>query len=85
MKPQDSLSFDPRLDELKLLSNIGVVYLFWFVASFIFTIPKPTKAARTWIAIIGIGALVLEICLCVTESSLPTWMPSTMTEHELSK
>ena len=80
---REALAFDPRLDELKLLSGIGVVYLFWFVTTFIFTAPKGARAARTWIAIAGIGALVMEVTLCLTDTALPTWLPTTMTEQEL--
>ena len=80
---KESLAFDPRLDELKLLSSTGIVYLFWFVSSFIFTSFKAAQPARTWIAIVGIAALVLEVTFCLTESSLPTWMPPTLTEQEL--
>ena len=80
---KEALKFDPRLDELKLLSGIGVVYLFWFVATFVFTAPKGARAARTWIAIVGIAALVTEVTLCLTDTALPTWLPATMTEQEL--
>lgn len=80
---KDSLAFDPRLDELKLLSSIGVVYLYWMVTTYIFTLPIASRACRTWIAILGIALLVLEISLCLTESSLPSWMPPALTEHEL--
>lgn len=81
----ESLAFDPRLDELKLLSGLGAVYLFWIVSTYIFTIPIAARASRTWIAIFGIGLLVLEISLCLTESSLPDWMPATLTEQELMR
>mmetsp|Transcript_5143 Transcript_5143/g.5278 ORF Transcript_5143/g.5278 Transcript_5143/m.5278 type:complete len:332 (+) Transcript_5143:143-1138(+) len=81
----ESLAFDPRLDELKLLSSLGAVYLFWIVSTYIFTIPIAARASRTWIAVFGIGLLVLEISLCLTESSLPEWMPATLTEQELMR
>jgi hypothetical protein len=79
----ESLAFDPRLDELKLLSTLSALYLYWLVATYIITIPIAGKASRTWIAIFGIGVVILEISLCLTESSLPSWTPSTLTEHEL--
>ena len=79
----ESLAFDPRLDELKLLSTLSAVYLYWLVATYIITIPIAGKASRTWIAIFGIGVVILEISLCLTESSLPSWTPSTLTEYEL--
>lgn len=82
---KDSLAFDPRLDELKLLSSLGSVYLFWIVSSFIFTSPIAARGGRTWIGIFGIIALVLELSLCLTQLSMPSWMPSTLTEQELMK
>jgi hypothetical protein len=81
----DSLAFDPRLDELKLLSSLAAVYLFWLVSTYIVTIPIGSRAARTWVAIFGIGVLILEISLCLTESSLPSWTPATLTEQELMR
>ena len=79
----ESLLFDPRLDELKLLSSLAALYLYWIVSTYILTIPIAARASRTWIAIFGIGVLALEISLCLTESSLPSWMPATLTEQEL--
>ena len=81
----ESVAFDPRLDELKLLSSLAAVYLFWIVSTYILTIPVASRASRTWIAIVGIGMLVLEISLCLTESTLPGWMPATLTEQELMR
>ena len=81
----ESLAFDPRLDELKLLSGLAAVYLFWVVSTYILTIPIASRASRTWIAIVGIAMLFLEISLCLTESTLPSWMPATLTEQELMR
>lgn len=81
----ESLAFDPRLDELKLLSSLAAVYLFWLVSTYIITIPAPAKASRTWVSIFCIGVLVVEVSLCLTESSLPNWTPATLTEQELMR
>lgn len=78
----ESLLFDPRLDELKLLSGLAGLYLYWIVATYILTVPVAARASRTWIALFGIGVLALEIFLCLTESSLPSWMPAALTEQE---
>jgi len=78
-----SLSFDPRQDELKLLSGVGVAYLFWIVTAYISTMPIAARASRTWVAIVGIVILVIEVALCLTESTIPSWMPKYMTEAEL--
>jgi hypothetical protein len=80
---KESLAFDPRLDELKLLSSVAVAYLFWAVCIFVYTIPVAARASRTWLTIIAIACLILEVTLCLTETSLPGWMPATMTEQEL--
>jgi hypothetical protein len=82
---KDSLAFDPRLDELKLISSLGSVYLFWIVSSSIFTFPIAARGARSWILIFGIIALVLELSLCLTQLSMPSWMPLSLTEQELMK
>lgn len=79
----DSLSFDPRHDELKLLSSIGAAYIFWLVAIFVTTVPSGSHASRTWASLIGIGILVLEVCMCLTETAIPSWFPSHLTEAEL--
>lgn len=78
-----NLKFDPRQDELKLLSGVASVYILWLVITFIFTSPIGARASRIWIAIVGIIMLIVEVSLCLTESSLPNWMPGTLTEFEL--
>jgi hypothetical protein len=80
---EDDLAFDPRHDELKLLSSMTTSYIWWIVATFIFTAPAGAKVCRTWMAIIGIIMLITEVTLTVTESSLPKWMGKTLTENEL--
>jgi hypothetical protein len=82
---EESLQFDPRHDELKLLSGLGVKYIFWIVCAYIFTLPVAARASRTWIAIVGVVMLIVEVSLCLTESAIPKWMPSTMTEQELMR
>lgn len=80
----DSLSFDPRHDELKLLSSISAAYISWLVAIFVTTVPHGSRASRTWASIVGVAMLVLEVCLCLTETAIPTWFPSShVTEAEL--
>jgi hypothetical protein len=74
--------FDPRLDELKLLSSIAVLYVYWAVCVYIMTLPYGARACRTWIAILGIAMLIVEATLSLTESSLPQWMPHQLTEYE---
>lgn len=80
---EDNIAFDPRHDELKLLAGMTATYIWWIVATFIFTAPVGARACRTWVAIIGISMLIAEVTLTVTESTLPKWMPATLTENEL--
>jgi hypothetical protein len=80
---EGSVAFDPRQDELKLIGSMAAVYLFWIIVSYLMTMPKAARACRTWLAIIGIAMLVLEVMLCLTESTIPSFFPGSMTEHEL--
>ena len=80
-----ALDFDPRSDELKLLVGLGIVYLFWGVVVYVATFPKGARACRTWVTIVLIAMAIGEVFLCLTETTLPTWMPGTTTEHEFVK
>lgn len=79
----DSLEFDPRKDELKLISDVAVQYLFWAVTGYVMTIPAGARASRTWIMILGVVMLAVEVSFKLTETALPVWAPENMTEHEL--
>jgi len=78
-----TLEFDPRKDEMKLISDIAVVYLFWIVLGYVMTLPMGARASRTWLMILGVLVLALEVCFCLTETALPEWAPETLTESEL--
>jgi hypothetical protein len=79
-----SANFDPRKDEMKLISDIIIKYVFWIVAAYIMTLPQGARAARTWITIIGIALLIIEACFCLSESTIPAWIPfPSLTEHEV--
>lgn len=80
---EGDLSFDPRMDELKLIGTMGAVYLFWVVCVYFATMPKSSRVSRTWIAICGIAMLVVEVSLRLTESAIPSFMPGTVTENNL--
>jgi hypothetical protein len=80
---EDTLTFDPRQDELRLLSGIAVSYIMWGVLAYIFTLPASARSCRAWIAIATIVLMVVEITLCLTENVIPSWMPKHLTEHEL--
>jgi len=77
-------SFDPRKDEMKLITEIGISYVFWIVIGYIMTLPIGARSSRTWIGIVGIFLLSVEVFMTLTETSIPTWMiPTTLTEYEL--
>lgn len=78
-----NLEFDPRKDELKLISDIGVQYLFWAVTGYVMTIPVGARASRTWLMILGVVLLAVEVSFKLTETALPAWAPEGLTEHEL--
>ena len=79
----DSISFDPRKDEMKLVSDIGVLYVLWIVLSYIMTIPIEAHTSRTWLAILGIVMLAIDISFLLTDTDIPTWCPTTLTEYEV--
>ena len=78
----NSLDFDPRHDEIKLLADIGVVYIGWGIVAYIFTLPQAARSCRTWIAIVGLALLALEISFCLTEQSIPNVFSKHITEYE---
>lgn len=79
---EESLEFDPRLDELKLLSEIIIRFIGWGIAAYIYTLPAAAKSCRTWIAITALILLALEITFCLTETSIPAMFPPQLTERE---
>lgn len=78
------LTFDPRKDELKLITDMAIPLLFWGVTAFVMTSAPGAAAARNWIAIAAIGLLAVESIFYLSETTVPLWMvPSTLTEHEV--
>eukprot|EP01041_Mallomonas_annulata_P009885 gene9885-20570_t len=80
----EALQFDPRSDELKLLISLGIMYVYWGVIMYVATLPKAARACRTWVLLVLVAMLLGEVFLCLTETVLPKWMPSTLTEHEFA-
>lgn len=80
---EQSLQFDPRQDEIKLLSSVVTTYLYWGVLSYIVTIPKSSKMSTNWILIVLIAIFVLEVFLCLTETAVPDFGLPYLTEQEL--
>lgn len=79
----DNLQFDPRKDEIKLIADIAVVYLTWAVLGFLMTIPAGARASRTWLMILAVAMLAVEVAFKLTETELPEWMPESLTEWEV--
>ena len=77
------LEFDPRKDEMKLIADTGVVYLFWIVVGYIMTLPRSARACRPWLGILGVALLAAEVCFQLTETALPEWTQYSLTEYEL--
>lgn len=83
----ENLEFDPRQDEIKLLTETVVVFLGWGVTAYTFTIPSGARSCRTWVAIGGLVLLALEIAFILTESVLPSnlgILPKFLTEYEFN-
>lgn len=76
-------SADPRSDELKLIADIGILYVAWGILSYLSTSSASSKLCRTWIALITLLVLVIEVSFLLTESQLPVWLGSATTEHQL--
>jgi len=78
-----NLEFDPRKDEMKLIADVAVKYIFFGIVMYIMTIPNSNRASRTWIIILGIALLAIEASFLLTDTSIPIWMPKFLTEYEL--
>lgn len=70
---EENIKFDPRKDELKLMSDLAVHYLAWGMLAFVYTMPAASHAARIWLTILSIAILVVEVSLTLTQSSLPDY------------
>jgi len=78
-----SFDFDPRKDELKLITDVAVVYLFLGITAYLMTLPVGARGCRTWLAILGVAMLAVEVTFKLTDTAMPEWMPAALTEHEL--
>lgn len=76
---------DPRADEFDLIMRIAVVYLFWGLVTFLWTLPPAYRAARSWVGIILGIAAVCECLFALSQTNIPAWLPvpGYLTEHEL--
>ena len=83
----EALDFDPRKDEMKLISDLATVYLFWIVIGYLSTLSAGSKASRTWLMILGIGMVAVDVAFLLTEFTIPeaiySVFPSSLTEYEV--
>ncbi len=79
----DHLDFDPRKDELQLVADVSIEFLFWGMIVYVMTLTTGGRASRSWIAVAGIVLLIVEVLFLMTESIIPNWLPHTLTEYEL--
>ena len=77
------VSTDPRLDELKLIGDISLKYLLWGLLTYLVTNTLGTRMCRTWVMLTLLCMLAVEVAFSLTESSIPSWFPGNLTEHDL--
>jgi hypothetical protein len=74
---------DPRKNELEVISKMLLNYIFWGFNAMLITQPNSSRAARSWIPLLLVVALLTEVFFGLTETSLPNWVPfPTLTEFE---
>lgn len=76
------VKFDPRLDDLKLLVDVGGTYFLWIFLGVLFTWPADCSLGRTWLIIFGIVFLALECTVAFTAAQIPEFN-SSLTEYEV--
>jgi hypothetical protein len=74
---------DPRIDELKLIAEMGAKYIFWGLATFVGTTSAGAKLCRVWLFIFLLVMLAVEVSFGLTESVLPAWAPEALTEYQV--
>lgn len=79
----ERFDFDPRKDELKLISDVAVMYLFLGITAYVMTLPVGARTSRTWLTVLGIAMLAVEVTFKLTNATIPAWMPESLTEHQL--
>ena len=84
--------YDPRKDELKLVSDIAIAYVFWVIVCLVITTPVQTRGARSFNIMGGMVMLVVECMLTFSEPNaqsvvisaylLPFMASAKLTEYE---
>jgi hypothetical protein len=78
-----NVEFDPRKDEIKLMIDVATGFLFWSFFTYVVTIPVSWRGSRSWIAVLALFCLVVEVTFTMSEVEIPTFLPPTLTEFEL--
>lgn len=81
---EESLDFDPRLDETKILEGMVGMYLFWCGMVFYSTTDVAARTSRTWLLLAGLCMLLVEVSFSFTKAEVPhvSFAPA-LTEHQL--
>jgi uncharacterized membrane protein len=77
---------DPRDEDFRLIIEMIIFYLSWFIGLIIITIPKSSHSSRFWSSIYLILVIVIRTVLTFTEiviTNLPFKISPTLTEFEL--
>lgn len=78
-----NLEFDPRKDEIKLMIDIATGFFFWGLFSYIVTLPTSWRGARSWIALLALVLLGIEVVFALSGTEIPAFLHPTLTEYEL--
>lgn len=79
----EGIKQNKRVDEYRMLLEIGVFYAAWAVMAFMLTLGKSSSTARQWVFTGGVLMLILEVVLMLQELKLPGWFLPKTTEHEI--
>lgn len=80
---EEGIKANKRIDEYRMLLEIGVFYAAWGILAFMLTLGKASASARQWVFTGMIVMLVVEVMLMLQEVALPDWFLPSYTEHEL--
>lgn len=76
---------DPRDEEFRLIIDMIVFYLSWFIGLIIITVPKSSHSSRFWSSIYLTLVIIVHTVFTFAEiqiTTLPFKISSTLTEYE---
>lgn len=80
---EDGIKQNKRIDEYRMLLEIGVFYVAWGVMAFLLTLGKSSQLARQWTFTGLVCMLVIEVMLMLQEFTLPDWFLPSYTAHDI--